>query len=64
MIYKEHNTFPSDGRIPDVEYSGLEIKVFGEYSARMYVPDDNEVCISITTHPGRSHLNIAPVPLH
>lgn len=66
MIYKHESPFPEDGRIAadTLDYTGLEIEVLGEYSARQYTPQDNEVCISITTRPGRAVLNVSPVPLH
>ena len=65
MLYKPQEPFPEDGFVAsDTPYTGLHVLVLGEYSARQYVPAENEVCISIISRPYRGLLNTSPVPLH
>lgn len=47
IILPSDSPFKDDG-IRDHNWNGLKIEVMGEWSAKMYNPNDEEVCISIT----------------
>lgn len=68
FTYSEESPFkydgfsPFDGCTSETEYTGMKIVVMGEYSARKYIPGDDEVCISITTR-NKVGFNVGDVPL-